>query len=169
MTNFETVKNKLFSTAAPSEKMNDEIRNQVKQYREKGMAMLKQIAEEENPLTEEDYRKICELGDFMLQYVNDFGERRAVLDFQTGLNMLTGYKKNAIVQEQIQLDEDMIFGEKTFRTILYVIKKYPIDVIKSYIKLGAANNIIWDTKNNPDIDTDEAVEVVTEELNDERK
>ena len=169
MTNFETVKNKLFSTEPPSKKMNDEIRNQVKQYREKGMAILKQIDEEENPLTDEDYRKICELGDFMSQYVKDFGERAAVWDFQTGLNLLTGYKKNSVVPEQIQLDEDMVFGEKTFKTILYVIKKYPIEVIKSYIKLGAVNNFIWGTKNNPDIDTDEAVEFVTKELNDERK
>lgn len=45
------------------------------------------------------------------------------------------------------------------------LKNYSVDVVKRFIKLGAINNRIWNTKNNKLIDTDKEVENVTNKLN----
>jgi hypothetical protein len=70
------------------------------------------------------------------------------LDFQVGINLLNGYKKDSIINAKIELEEDADFGEKTFLAFLDVLKNYSNDVVKKYIKLGAINNRIWNTKNN---------------------
>ena len=70
-----------------------------------------------------------------------------------------------MISSKIQLEEDSDFGEKTFEALFDVLKNYSIDVIKQYIKLGAANNTIWSTKNNKQIDTDKKISEITQQLN----
>lgn len=90
------------------------------------------------------------------------------MDFQVGLNLLNGYKKDSFIDAKIQIEEDSDFGEKTFLALLDVLKNYPVDVVKKFIKLGAINNEIWNTKNNKNINTDIEVETITQKL-DERE
>lgn len=81
------------------------------------------------------------------------------------MNLLNGYKKSSSVEAKIKLEEDSDFGEKTFAALFNVFKNYPVDVVKRFVKLGAINNRIWNTKNNKSIDTDSEVEKVTDKLN----
>ena len=113
----------------------------------------------------ENYQKVSELSDFISQYVKEAGKEQAILDFQVGLNLLNGYKKSSPVEAKIKLEEDSDFGEKTFAALFNVFKNYPVDVVKKFVKLGAINNRIWNTKNNKSIDTDSEVEKVTDKLN----
>ena len=96
------------------------------------------------------------------------GNEQTILDFQVGLNLLNNYKKESLIDSKIQLIEDSDFGEKTYSALFDVLQNYPLEVVKQYIKLGAANNAIWATKNNPKINTDKKVENITLKL-DERK
>ena len=48
------------------------------------------------------------------------------------------------------------------------LEYYPLEVIKKYIKLGAANNGIWETKQDESFDTDEYVEEVNNTLSERR-
>ena len=45
-----------------------------------------------------------------------------------------------------------------------VLEYYPLEVIKKYIKLGAANNGIWETKQDENFNTDNYVEEVNNTL-----
>ena len=56
------------------------------------------------------------------------------------------------------------FGDKTYAMLQSALEYYPIEVIKKYIKLGAANNGIWKTKQDESFDTDEYVEEVNNTL-----
>ncbi len=56
------------------------------------------------------------------------------------------------------------FGEKTFAALYEILQHYPLEVVKKYIKLGAANNGIWETKQDESFDTDEYVEEVNNTL-----
>ena len=161
------VREKLFSTKDASEKMNDEIKNSVKRIREQQLRRLKpsQFNDESYMLSDEDYQKVAELADFITTYINETGEEQAILDFQVGLNLLNGYKKNSPIEAKITLEEDSKFGEKTFYALFNILKNYSVDVVKRFIKLGAINNRIWNTKNNKLIDTDKEVENVTNKLN----
>ncbi len=49
-----------------------------------------------------------------------------------------------------------------------VLEYYPLEVIKKYIKLGAANNGIWDTKSDTEINTNEYVKEITNNLTEEK-
>jgi len=111
---------------------------------------LKTLRSYENPNTENETQideNLQELANFILNHVITVGNEQAVLDFQVGLNLLNGYKKDSFIDAKIQLEEDSDFGEKTFLALLDVLKNYPVDVVKKFIKLGAINNQIWNTKN----------------------
>ena len=82
--------------------------------------------------------------------------------------MLTGYKKETVLEEQVQLEEDANFGGKTFDMLKSALEYYPLEVIKKYIKLGAANNGIWETKQDESFNTDEYVEEVNNKLSERR-
>ena len=60
------------------------------------------------------------------------------------------------------------FGEKTYAMLQSALEYYPLEVIKKYIKLGAANNGIWETKQDESFDTDEYVEEVNNTLSERR-
>ena len=46
------------------------------------------------------------LAEFIKEHIKSVGQEQAIKDFQTGLNLLTGYKKETVLEEQIQLEED---------------------------------------------------------------
>lgn len=165
--NLEQVREKLFSTKDPSQKMNYEIKNSAERIKEKVLRRLKPsiFNDKDDTISDENYQKVSELSDFISQYVKEAGKEQAILDFQVGLNLLNGYKKSSSVEAKIKLEEDSDFGEKTFAALFNVFKNYPVDVVKRFVKLGAINNRIWNTKNNKSIDTDSEVEKVTDKLN----
>ena len=157
------VKEQLFTTEN-SKRINNTMRHKLKTSRERAMQMLKQIAEENISLTETDFAKITELGDFMKNYIKQVGEENAIAHLQTGLNMLTGYRKNALTPELVKLEEDSVFGEKTMHTLLYVLRNYSLDVIKNYIRLGIINNVIEEANKFDDINTDDAISYFDDKL-----
>ena len=101
---------------------------------------------------------------FIREHIKSVGQEQAVKDFQTGLNLLTGYKKETVLEEQIRLEEDADFGDKTFAMFQSVLEYYPLEVIKEYIKMGASNNAVWETKDDSQIDTNEFVDEIAENL-----
>ena len=165
--NLEQVREKLFSAKDSSQKMNDEIKNSAERIKEKVLRRLKPsiFNDKDDTISDENYQKVSELSDFISQYVKEAGKEQAILDFQAGLNLLNRYKKSSSVEAKIKLEEDSDFGEKTFAALFNVFKNYPVDVVKRFVKLGAINNRIWNTKNNKSIDTDSEVEKVTDKLN----
>lgn len=165
--NLEQIRERLFSRKDPSQKMNDEIKNNAERIKQKVLRRLKPsiFNDKDDTISDENYQKVSELSDFISQYVKEAGKKQAILDFQVGLNLLNGYKKSSSVEAKIKLEEDSDFGEKTFAALFNVFKNYPVDVVKRFVKLGAINNRIWNTKNNKSIDTDSEVEKVTDKLN----
>ena len=80
------------------------------------------------------------------------------------MNLLTGYKKESALEEQIRLEEDANFVEKTYAMLQSALEYYPLEIIKRYIQMGASNNAIWNTKDDTEIDTNEFVEEVSDNL-----
>ena len=115
-----------------------------------------------------EHKIYTELAEFIREHIKTVGQEQAVKDFQCGLNLLTGYKKETVLEEQIRLEEDADFGEKTYAMLQSALEYYPLEVIKKYIKLGAANNGIWETKQDESFDTDEYVEEVNNTLSERR-
>lgn len=78
----EQVREKLFSTKQPSEKMNDEIKNKVEKIKEQKLKKLKPslFADKTDEISEEDYQKISTLADFVAEYVRKIGPKQAILD-----------------------------------------------------------------------------------------
>lgn len=110
----------------------------------------------------------AELADFIRLYVKTVGKEQAILDFQVGINLLNNYRKESVIESKIQLKEDADYGEKTLKAMFDVLRNYDIDVVKRFIKLGAINNHIWQTKNNRNIDTDKVVKAVGEIMTERR-
>lgn len=158
--NIETVKEKLFSTKDSSEKMNDEIRSSILRMKENQLRRLRpsEFEDEIQPISDGDYAKISELSDFIAEHIKEVGKEQTILDIQVGLNLLNDYKKKVLTQSKIQLQEDGDFGIKTYSALFNILDKYPVNLIKRYIKLAALNNQIWNTKNLQKIDTDVKVE-----------
>lgn len=167
-TNIETVKEKLFSTKPSGEKFSDEIRNRILSMRESRVKRLQRMDSKEVPISDEEYQKISEISDFIAEYIRYMGKEQTIIDFQTGINLLNDYKKNSVIEAKIQIEEDADFGEKTFAAFMNVLQNYSVDVIKHYIKLGAVNNAVWNTKNVNYIDTDFEVKKILNKL-EERK
>ncbi len=158
--NIETVKEKLFSTKPSSEKMNDEIRSSILRMKEAQMRRLRpsEFEGEAEPISDEDYAKISELSDFIAEHIKEVGKEQTILDFQVGLNLLNDYRKESLVDSKVQIKEDSDFAEKSYSALLNALQHYPIEIIKRYVRLGALNNQIWNTKNLEKIDTDVKVE-----------
>ncbi len=107
------------------------------------------------------------LAEFIKEHIKSVGQEQAIKDFQTGLNLLTGYKKETVLEEQVRLEEDADFGEKTYAMLQSALEYYPLEVIKKYIQMGASNNAVWETKDDTEIDTNEYVDEVAENLTEE--
>lgn len=165
-TELEHIKERLFSTKKPAEIMNNEIKNSVEKIRQERLGRLKPslFNDRQNNIPDNAYKKICELSDFISPYVKTFGKEQTILDIQTGLNLLNGYRKYSPTEAKSELKEDSEFGEKTLAALVNALKNYPVGVVKRFIKLGAINNKIWSTKNNKLIDTDNEVKNITDTL-----
>ena len=169
MTNLELAREKLFSTKEGSAKMNDEIQQHYSMIKEKQARILNRIPESEDSLSNEELQKLGELGGFLREYLKDWGEEVVVYHIQTGLNILTGNRKESIIPELVRLEETCYFDEPTLQKLRYVMARYSLGVIEDAIISGGQNNHIWATKNNANIETGEVVKEITNQLDKRRK
>ena len=85
-----------------SESFSEQLRNEF---------MYKQIESNSkfNPELAEianEHKIYTELAEFIREHIKTVGQEQAIKDFQTGLNLLTGYKKETVLEEQVRLEED---------------------------------------------------------------
>ena len=97
--------------------------------------------------------KIEEILDFIKFIAQKLDEKEAIIALQTGLSLLNKNKKDCIIEAKNALKEDGIYGNKTKASLQEACKNYNSRVIKKYILKGVLNNIIFNTKNEPTIDT----------------
>ena len=143
-----------------SESFSDKLRNEILYKKAKDMEKIDpELYEAAN-----EHMIYTELAKFIREHIKSVGQEQAIKDFQTGLNLLTGYKKESVLEEQVRLEEDADFGEKTFAMLQSVLEYYPLKVIKKYIQMGASNNAVWETKDDTEIDTNEFVAEVNDNL-----
>lgn len=100
---------------------------------------------------------IQEVLDFLQKHIRKVGTEQAVKDLQRGLNILNGYNKKSLIEAKRPIEEDGILGNQTYSCLENVCKYYPPIVLRKYIKRGAVNNAVFDTKNDRRIDTDKKV------------
>lgn len=164
--NIETVREKLFSTKGSSEKMNNEIKNSVLRLKESQLRRLRpsEFDDESVKISDKDYNKISELSDFIAGHIKDVGKEQTILDFQVGLNLLNDYRKESLIDSKVQLEQDGDFGQKTYGALLNALQHYPVEIIKRYVRLGALNNQIWNTKNLQKNNTDKKIEQVANKM-----
>jgi hypothetical protein len=119
----------------------------------------------QNNLTQKTTRKtinntdnnIQEVLDFLQKHIKKVGTEQAVKDLQRGLNILNGYNKKSLIEAKRPIEEDGILGNQTYSCLENVCKYYSPIVLRKYIKRGAVNNAVFDTKNDRRIDTDKKV------------
>lgn len=99
------------------------------------------------------YSRIIDLMEYFNVHILNVGFGFAIRDLQLGLNLLNKKRQNSLFADKNILKEDGIFGSKTCSALFNVCKNYPLSVIKKYIKRGILNNIIFDTKNNKNINS----------------
>ena len=97
--------------------------------------------------------KIEEILDFIRFIAQKLDEKEAIIALQTGLSLLNKNRKDCIIEAKNALKEDGIYGEKTKASLYKVCKNYNSRVIKKYILKAVLNNIIFNTKNEVNIDT----------------
>lgn len=95
--------------------------------------------------------------DFLQKHIRKVGTEQAVKDFQRGLNILNKYNKKSPIEAKRPIDEDGVLGNQTYSCLENACKYYPPIVLRKYIKRGAVNNAVFDTKNDCRIDTDKKV------------
>ena len=97
--------------------------------------------------------KIEEILDFIKFIAQKSDEKQAIIALQTGLSLLNKNRKDCIIEAKNILKEDGIYGDKTKASLYEACKNYNSRVIKKYILKGVLNNIIFNTKNEVNIDT----------------
>ena len=97
--------------------------------------------------------KIEEILDFIRFVAQKLDEKEAIIALQTGLSLLNKNRKDCIIEAKNALKEDGIYGEKTKTSLYEACKNYNSRVIKKYILKAVLNNIIFNTKNEINIDT----------------
>ena len=97
--------------------------------------------------------KIEEILDFIELITQKLDEKQAIVALQTGLSLLNKNRKDCIIEAKNILKEDGIYGNKTKASLYEACKNYNSRVIKKYILKGVLNNIIFNTKNEVNIDT----------------
>ena len=95
---------------------------------------------------------------FVDEHIKNVGYEQAVKDLQAGLTILNGCKRNSPCECKNALKYDGIFGEKTKAALNDVCKNYSVRVIEKYIIKGIENNIIFDTKNSKNTNTEKLME-----------
>ena len=109
------------------------------------------------PINKADTNNIQEVLDFLQKHIKKVGTEQAVKDLQRGLNILNGYNKKSLIEAKRPIEEDGILGNQTYSCLENVCKYYLPIVLRKYIKRGAVNNAVFDTKNDNRIDTDKKV------------
>ena len=111
MTNFDTEETKeiLFPdeevlNQSPKDSFNEKLRNEILYKKAKDMEKIDPELYE----TANEHKIYTELAEFIREHIKSVGQEQAVKDFQTGLNLLTGYKKETVLEEQIRLEEDSV-------------------------------------------------------------
>lgn len=104
------------------------------------------------------------LENMLLKHINNVGEIQAIKDLQRGLSILNKNRRKSPIEVKNILIEDGIFGPKTKNALENACKTYSLNVIKKYFLKGIINNIIFDTKNNQNIDTIQMINDVIEKL-----
>ncbi len=141
------------------------VRETVAEYKQDIQNTIPAAQSEVTDITEQ----VKELLAFLREHKQNVGAEQAMKDFQLGLNLLY-IDKNHIPEEiRTRLKEDGEFGEKTFAVAAELCKYYPARIIKKYIRRGAINNTVFDTKNDESIDTDEKVADVWDDLHIEER
>ena len=97
--------------------------------------------------------ELIEILNFIELIAQKLDEKQAVVALQTGLSLLNKNRKDCIIGAKNPLKEDGIYGEKTKASLYEACKNYNSRVIKKYILKGVLNNIIFNTKNETNIDT----------------
>lgn len=101
--------------------------------------------------------KIEYIQNLLLKHANNVGLNQAIKDLQRSLSILNKNRKNSPINSKNILKEDGIFGEKTKATLKNICKNFDLFTIKKYFLKGIINNIIFDTKNKQNIDTEELI------------
>jgi len=98
------------------------------------------------------------------KHAKKVGHEQAIKDLQVGLSLLNRNRRNSPIEAKNILKDDGDYGAKTYASLCDVCKNYSFASIKKYIKLGAKNNIIFDTKNNSKINTEKLINKVVANL-----
>ena len=104
MNDVEKTKQALFSQKSAGDRFSDVLRGRFEDLR------IRRVGGEYD-------KEIAELADYIAQYVRTVGSERAVLDVQTGINLLNGYNKSSPIEAKHELKEDKEFGEKTYMAL----------------------------------------------------
>lgn len=104
--------------------------------------------------------KLDKIATLLNLHIEKVGKKQAIKDLQLALTLLNKNRKKSLCQSKNALKEDGIYGIKTHSCLFDVCKNYSYNVIKSYLIKGILNNIIFDTKNNPDKNTRKMIEDV---------
>lgn len=155
---FTTVSKLLFPdekalNQTPSQKFEDQLRNQLHSMRNERMHILNPKSQEQD-FENENYKKIA---DFIRIHVLSVGKEQAIKDFQTGLNFL-----HKDITEPLKEDGD--FGEKTFKAFYDIFKHYDIDIIKNAIRKGALSNTVIGTSSDKAVNTQALVNQIQNNL-----
>lgn len=111
---------------------------------------------------------IQEVLDFLQKHIRKVGTEQAVKDFQRGLNILNKYNKKSPIEAKRPIDEDGILGNQTYSCLENICQKYTPKIVQKYVRRGAVNNAIFDTKNDGRIDTDKRVLNIYKDLSKEK-
>lgn len=108
--------------------------------------------------------KIEEISDFLNLIAQKLNEKWAITALQTGLSLLNKNRKDSIIETKNVLKEDGIYGEKTKASLYEACKNYNSRVIKKYILKAILNNVIFNTKNESNIDTQKLLDEIKQIL-----
>lgn len=111
---------------------------------------------------------IQEVLDFLQKHIKKVGTEQAVKDFQRGLNILNRYNKKSPIEAKRPIEEDGILGNQTYSCLESICQKYTPRVVQKYLRRGAINNAVFDTKNDKRINTDKKVFNICENLSKEK-
>ena len=103
-----------------------------------------------NQTLDEKIKEVLEFIEFIAQKLS---KKQAITALQTGLSLLNKNRKNCIIEAKNALKEDGIYGIKTKASLHEACKNYNSRVIKKYILKAVLNNIIFNTKNDKNVDT----------------
>lgn len=107
---------------------------------------------------------VKEIFKFLEPHIKLVGKEQAIKDLQKGVSLLNKNRRKSAVPTKNILKQDGVYGFKTNAALCDVCKNYKPKIVKKYIQKGIENNIIFDTKNNSNINTNELISKICENL-----